>query len=402
MTTKTDRPTAARLPEWHDYLARWAPVAERLVAKLRDPADATDRQELYAMMLSALAGGHVGLVANDPDYPEFVPMLSAALNFAAPVPDFVYTYSPIRGEGTYRIAGHRGTSLFAVVTVSETYFTRTDKPKPGLANYDVDALTIGKDGRFEVVLSAEKPRDWRGDWWYLDPKATNLGVRHAMYDWENEVDPRMTIERLDAPAIRPRPSAAAIAERMEEIAQWMEYSIQHWLIHLDATRRKGVVNRFEVTDYSGFTGSSWPQVYLETLFEIGEDEALVIETEIPDRVRYWSFMLADELFATIDWTNRQSSLNGHQARLDADGRFRGVLSLRDPGVPNWLDTGGRLRGVIQNRWNQASTAPCPAMTRVKLRDLRAHLPADTPVVTPAERDAALRRRRMGAQMRRKW
>ena len=189
---------------------------------------------------------------------------------------------------------------------------------------------------------------------------------------------------------------------MEEIAQWMEFSIQHWLIHLDATRKKGIVNRFEVTDYSGFTGSSWPQVYLETLFEIEEDEALVIETAIPEQVRYWSFMLADELFATIDWTNRQSSLNGHQARLDSDGRFRGVLSVRDPGVPNWLDTGGYLRGVIQNRWNQASSAPCPTMKRVKLADVRQHLPKDTPVVSPAERDRTLRARRMGAQMRRKW
>ncbi len=395
-------PRPAPLPEWNDLLARWAPVADRLVAKLRDPRDEYDRQELYQMMLAALAGGHVGLVSNDPDYPEFVPMLSSALNFAAPVPDFVYTYAPIRGTGTYRIAGQRGTSLFAVVTVSETYFTRTDKPKPGLANYDVDALTIGADGCFEVLLSTEKPRDWRGDWWYLDPKATNLGVRHAMYDWVNEVDPRMSIERVDIPAARPKPTAAEIAERMEEIAQWMEFSIQHWLIHLDATRKKGILNRFEVTDYSGFTGSSWPQVYLETLFEIEEDEALVIETAIPDRVRYWSFMLADELFATIDWTNRQSSLNGHQARLDSDGRFRGVLSLRDPGVPNWLDTGGYLRGVIQNRWNQASSAPCPTMKRVKLADLRKHLPKDTSVISPAERERTLRARRMGAQMRRKW
>ena len=393
---------AKPMPEWKDYLARWAPVADRLVARLRDPGDVDDRQELYAMMLSALAGGHFGLVANDPDYPEFVPMLSQALNFAAPVPDFVYTYAPIRGEGTYRISGHRGTSLFAVVTVSETYFTRTDNPKPGLANYDVDELHIGADGRFEVLLSAEKPKDWRGDWWYMDPKATNLGVRHAIYDWENEVDPRMAIERLDVPAMRPRARAADVVERMEEIGQWMEYSIQHWLIHMDKTRKSGCVNRFEVTDYSGFTGSSWPQVYLETVFEIEEDEALVIETEIPEKVRYWSFLLADELFATIDWSNHQSSLNGHQARLDTDGRFRGVLSLRDPGVPNWLDPGGYSRGVIQNRWNQASSAPCPKITRVKLADVRAHLPSDTPVVTPAERDAALRRRRAGAQLRRKW
>ena len=46
-------------------------------------------------------------------------------------------------------------------------------------------------------------------------------------------------------------------------------------------------------------------------------------------------------YATVSvLANRQSSLNGHQAVLDPDGVFRAVISARDPGVPNWLDTGG--------------------------------------------------------------
>jgi hypothetical protein len=377
-------------------------VADRLVAQIRDPDDPLARQETYRMMMSAIAGGYAGLVYNDPDYPEWVPLLSSALNFAAPVPDFTYTYAPIHGEGTYRIAGDRGTSLFAVLTVSETYFTRTANPKPGLANYDLDELSIAEDGSFEVILSAERPADHAGDWWYLDPRASNLAVRHGMYDWNREIDARMTIERLDVPAARPRMSAETSSERMAEIAEWVEFGLQHWFVHLAESRAKGIVNRFEVHDYSGFTGSSWPQVYLEGLYEIAEDEALIIETELPETVRYWSFLVTDDLFATIDWTNRQSSLNGHQARLDADGRFRGVVSVHDPGVPNWLDTGGCLRGAIQGRWNQASSAPHPRLMRVPLSEVREHLPEETPVVTPEERDRSLRRRRMGAQMRRKW
>jgi hypothetical protein len=39
---------------------------------------------------------------------------------------------------------------------------------------------------------------------------------------------------------------------------------------------------------------------------------------------------------------------------------------------------------------------------VKQSEVRALLPRDTPRVTPAEREQSLRRRRMGAQMRRKW
>lgn len=392
----------ARQPEWSDYLARLEPVAKRLIEKIRTPDEPLARQETYRMMMSAITGGYLGLVYNDPDYPEWVPMLSSALNFAAPVPDFTYTYAPIHGEGSYRIAGHRGTSLFAVLTVSETYFTRTEDPKPGLANYDLDDLTIGEDGRFEVVLSAERPSGYGGDWWYLDPRATNLAVRHAMYDWLREVDPRMTIERLDVPAARPRLTAQELCDRMEEIARWVELSIRRWLVHLADTRDKGIVNRLEVYDYSGYTGSSWPQIYLEGLYDIAEDEALIIETELPEQVRYWSFLVTDDLFATVDWTNRQSSLNGHQARLDSDGRFRGVVAARDPGVPNWLDTGGYLHGAIQGRWNQASSAPRPTLVRVPLDAVREHLPSDTPIVSPEERDRALRERRMGAQMRRKW
>lgn len=389
-------------PEWSEMLAQLEPVAKRLVDRIRTPDDPLARQETYRMMMSALAGGYLGLVYNDPDYPEWVPMLSSALNFAAPVPDFTYSYAPIRGEGSYRIAGYRGTSLFAVLTVSETYFTRTEHPKPGLANYDLDDLTIAEDGAFEVILSAERPAGYDGDWWFLDPRATNLAVRHAMYDWLHEVDPRMTIERLDVPAARPRISAEELSARMGEVAQWVEYSIQHWFIHLAESRANNIINRLEVHDYSGFTGASWPQTYLEGLFEIEEDEALIIETELPEKVRYWSFMLADDLFATIDWTHRQSSLNAYQARIDTDGRFRAVVSLRDPGVPNWLDTGGYLHGAIQGRWNQASSAPHPKLTRMPLAEVRNHLPPDTPIVTPEEREKVLRERRMGAQMRRKW
>ena len=59
-------------------------------------------------------------------------------------------------------------------------------------------------------------------------------------------------------------------------------------------------------------------------------------------------------------------------------------------------------GVIQGRWNTCDSAPVPTARLVKLADLKKVLPADTAMVTPAERDRALRDRQLGAQMRRKW
>ena len=86
----------------------------------------------------------------------------------------------------------------------------------------------------------------------------------------------------------------------------------------------------------------------------------------------------------------------------SDGWFRAVISERDPGVPNWLDKADYPWGVIQMRWNRASEYPDPTIKKVPVADVRAHLPADTPVVTPEERAESLRRRREGAQLRRIW
>jgi hypothetical protein len=39
---------------------------------------------------------------------------------------------------------------------------------------------------------------------------------------------------------------------------------------------------------------------------------------------------------------------------------------------------------------------------VPFADIRKHLPADTPAMSAQERDASLRLRRKGAQLRRRW
>jgi hypothetical protein len=144
------------------------------------------------------------------------------------------------------------------------------------------------------------------------------------------------------------------------------------------------------------------QVYYEGGYMLGGDEAILIESQVPETCLYWSFLLTDDHYMTIDWLRHQSSLNGAQARLDDDGQVRCVIAARDPGVPNWLDTGGNLRGLVQIRWNGASSLPVPRMKRVTLGTLRDHLPPDTPHVTAQERTATLVKRRIGAQLRRRW
>lgn len=144
------------------------------------------------------------------------------------------------------------------------------------------------------------------------------------------------------------------------------------------------------------------QTYLDGAFQIMDDEALIVETAIPEKCRYWQILLADDRFATIDWVNHQTNLNGFTARRDKDGKFRAVISARDPGVPNWLDTAGEPWGIIQMRWNHCSSTPEPTVRKVAFAEVRKNLPEDTPVVTAEQRQAALLKRRESAQFRRLW
>jgi hypothetical protein len=161
------------------------------------------------------------------------------------------------------------------------------------------------------------------------------------------------------------------------------------------------VNKVKAKDYSAASGLG-NQRYVEGLFELDADEALIVETEIPQDCSYWNFQLVDDFWRSLEWVHRQSSLNGFTARLDADGKFRAVVASQDPGVPNWLDTVGRKTGMIYGRWTNSTSDIAPTVKKVKVTEVREHLPADTPAVTAQERDASIRLRRKGAQLRRRW
>ena len=138
--------------------------------------------------------------------------------------------------------------------------------------------------------------------------------------------------------------------------------------------------------------------YPAALFEIDPGTALVVECELP-QARYWNVQLLDHWRGCVDYAERQSSLNMTQARLDADGVFRAVVSLTDPGVPNWLDPAGRHRGLIQFRFFFTDAEPLPDLRVVPLARLRDHLPGETPHVAPEVRRVALADRRRRALSR---
>jgi hypothetical protein len=392
------------LPSWADQMKALEGVGDNLLAVWRpDGATAAEVQDMNKLALSILACGYLCRVYPDKNRPVFMPLWNYAMNQGGPDPDYVYSTAEIDSSGVYRISGFRGTSRFVDITQQAFDMLNPDDMGGGTnlnVTHDVDDLTIDDRGYFSVVLSPERPEGHSGDWWQLEPAAKRLLMRRCSCDWTNEVDARVAIERLDDAGADMTPEETA--RRFSDLAAWIEGMIKFDMQLVRYYREHHGVNTFMRSSKIDDMGGLPTQAYYDGIHELEETEALIIETEIPKKVRYWQALVADDRFCTLDWVNRQSSLNDTQAHIDSDGKFRAVISQRDPGVPNWLDKGDYPWGVIQMRWNRASDYPDPTIKKVLVSEVRDHLPADTPVVTPEERREQLRARREGAQLRRIW
>jgi hypothetical protein len=379
-------------------------VGDDLVAAWRpDGASVAETQDMYKLALSMLANGYLCRVYTDARRPVFMPLWNYACNQGGPDPDYIYATTEVDPDGVYEITGFRGTTRFVEITQQAV-----DMFSPAILagggpvprSVDLDDLALDADGRFRVVLSAERPAGHDGDWWEMDPHTRRLLARKCACDWIGEVDARVAINRLDDPGADMTPEETA--RRFSDLRDWIEGMIQFDMQLVRYYREHHGVNTLLRSTKIDDMGGLPAQVYYDGIHEIDDTEALVIETDLPARCRYWQALVADDRFCTVDWVNRQSSLNDAQAHIDSDGRFRAVISRLDPGVPNWLDKADYPWGIIQMRWNRASDFPDPTLTKVAFADIRNHLPADTPVVTPAQRTEQLRLRREGAQLRRIW
>jgi hypothetical protein len=393
-----------QLPSWADQMRALDGVSDTLIAKWRpDGATEAETQDMNKLALSILACGYLCRVYTDARRPVFMPLWNYAFNQGGPDPDYVYLTTEIDPEGVYRISGYRGTSRFVEITQQAFDMmspAHMDGGTPLNVTHDFDDLTIGDDGYFSVLLSAERPSDHRGDWWQLDPNARRLLMRKCACDWNHEVDASVAIDRLDDAGADMTPEE--VARRFSDLNAWIDGMISFDMRLVRFYREHHGINVLLRSTKIDEMGGLPEQAYYDGIYEIDDDEALIVETALPQRCRYWQILVADDRFSTVDWVNRQSSLNDAQARLDRDGKFRAVISRRDPGVHNWLDKADFPWGIIQMRLNRATDFPDATVTKVPVADVRAHLPADTPVVTPAEREELLRLRREGAQLRRIW
>jgi hypothetical protein len=225
-------------------------------------------------------------------------------------------------------------------------------------------------------------------------------IRMVSADWGNEIEPTLSIERVDKPVGRPRPPAATLEQRLRRLPMGVDTMALLLVDHYFQLRDEGFVNTLKIMTLE--FGALEGQFYYEGTYDLADDEALIIESPIPAKCGYRSLILTNEIYETIDWYNNHSSLNGAQAPADPDGKLRIVVSAKDPGVRNWLDTAGHPRGIIQGRWTGCDSQPIPTVTKVKTAEVLDAMPTGVATVTPDERQAIVRERRCALQQRPLW
>jgi len=100
-------------------------------------------------------------------------------------------------------------------------------------------------------------------------------------------------------------------------------------------------------------------------------DALVLTGRWPE-CRCANVCLWTRFQQTYDYANRQVSRNRAQTQLEPDGSFRMILAHEDPGLPNWIDTEGRLFGMVFWRFMlpQTEEIVTPKAERVPFASLK--------------------------------
>jgi hypothetical protein len=301
-------------------------------------------------------------------------------------PDNMYRYLVVDGSSRYEIHGQRnGTG-----PQQETFVIYASLPGTGVENgegarvistlKDRD-IKAEPDGSFTITVGPEASSE--ANHLQSGPDARMMFIRDTLNDWTTQFPNRLRVQRVAGPDA---PKARSAQELADEAAELVKVEVPYW------------IKFFEDFNYS-HPPNTVPRVYARAggwgflttgWFKLKDDEAWVVTLD-PISAAYLAFQVADVWGVAAEYIQHTSGLNLAQSRPNADGTYTYVVSARDPGVSNWIDTVGMHVGMFTLRWQQLAD-PAPATEKtvrmskvVKLSDLKKILPAETVWVSPEER-----------------
>jgi hypothetical protein len=437
-----------------------------LIGELQRARDAIDQPDLmppppndrnlaegYRYLMGFVHSGVERAFFEDPQFPFVRHALQLINKGTIDNADAIYFMAPIDGRESYLLRGQvadhrhwRGEAPATAGRLAPQYliFELSDgciagdsgsltELRPGAkvqtGKLDSSQIEVDERGCFEILLAPERPAAHTGNFIatlkrskrpeHPDRYACWLSGRQLFCDWEREDPAPLTLEQVGTDGCHPRPydadTAATQLRRMGSLVRgqmhfWNEFNTI--LLETYGKRDGGggeafmprnAFNRPNAASRETGGGQS-TNIYAGGVFELEPDEALIVESRVAVEPQYSGFHLANLWGESLDFANHQSSLNGCQSDVDADGVRRLVIAHNDPGIANWIDSTGHREGYMAARWAYSTQPPqdqWPVISATKIRfdEIRRHLPPSVREVSPLQRADAIRIRREHVQRR---
>jgi len=347
-------------------------------------------------------------------------------------PDTIYRFMPVNKTSEYVITGR----LYDGIPADTTFSVLEGTAGTTSTILTLSDLDINDDGSFVITVSGEAATPGQTNHLQLTSRSTLIAARDTLGDWNTEDPMELSIHRVSGPPnslfaqlggfvllgglVNDNRLLTSLVSLIPPLriaeTRLVRGTLTALLLVVRGANEQAKYMALATTDPD--TGELRPpnvmtqpasnaeflanQLQSNGYFQLADDEALMLTVE-PGNAGFFTVPVYNDWTITDDYWNEQTSLNNAQAVANPDDTYTLVISKADPGVANWVSTGGLNQGIISMRFQnldpESSDAPAVRSVVVKLEDLDEYLPAGTVYVTAAERATQLAARKAGFDRR---
>jgi hypothetical protein len=380
-----------------DAFAEAVREAEKLIANPPFEVSEQDLAEGYDYLAGSIRSSLQMAFDYDLEHPVLINPTHQYARQGLDNPDAIYFNAYLDAGASYVVSGVRGTTADLSFQIMDGTYSAEGAPNT-VAAFDDRELDVAVDGSFEWRFGPELGLG----------KGATLIIREVYDDWNTEERGRIRIQRLDT-AGRPRPALTPerVAKRYAVAAKMLVGRINTWFAFPEWFTYKEPENTLTVPKSTpGGLASQFSSI---GHYDLTPDQAMIVTVPVCDAAPYQAIQIGSRWYVSTDYEHHQTSLTRAQSQADPDpshkgGVLRYVISERDPGVANWLETCGHPQGVMMLRWQRVSrpltAEDGPSVEVVPFDTVASRLPhLDSNRVTPDEYTARIAARQVGIARR---
>lgn len=345
---------------WREFAASLEAAGSRVFAASEDPQERLEGLLYLAQM--ATVSLEMKSAKGSQAEPRFTNWMADYRKFLGDSPDAIYHTAALSPAYRYEIRGNIADAEYLGFML---YGTGLNGWNRAAANISSEAMRLDESGNFTIVLSKKKPAEADVDWLQLEDDIHMVMVRQYYHGRDGKDSARFAIHNLSPPDFAPA-TDTEVAAGLGEAADFFNDTLDG-AIALGDMLARGANNidppKSYSSDFGGVFYPTFDNAYYGSWFYLEDDEALVIEGAVPD-APYWGVSLQNRWMQSLDYAHYPVALNDREI-VTEQGRYRIVVSHREPPSGNWLSTAGKREGLLSIRYQLSQDSEKPSLKVVK-------------------------------------